>query len=64
MLEGSGIEAYIDQPFTGNIAPHYMLGSGGVGLFVRAEDIERAIGVLQSSEELKQEKRTDQNDDL
>jgi hypothetical protein len=64
VLEGSGIEAYIDQPFTGNIAPQYMLGSGGVRLFVRAEDMERATWVLRSSEELKQDESADQNDDL
>jgi hypothetical protein len=48
VLEGSGITAFIDQPFTGTIAPHYMLGSGGVRLFVAAEFKERAQEVLDS----------------
>jgi hypothetical protein len=47
VLNGSGIEGYLDQPFTASIAPHYMLGSGGVRLFVRAEDAARATSVLQ-----------------
>lgn len=64
VLEGSGIEAYMDQSFTGNIAPHFMFGSGGVCLFVGAEDEKRAIEVLQSTEELKQDELADQKDDL
>jgi hypothetical protein len=59
VLGGSGIQAYVDQPFTGAIAPHYMLGSGGIRLFVRAEDMERASEVLLSSEELNQDKMAD-----
>jgi hypothetical protein len=47
VLEGSGIEGYIDPPFMASLAPHYFLGSGGVRLFVRAEDAERAIIALQ-----------------
>ena len=64
VLEGSGVEACIDQSFIGYIAPHYMLGSGGVRLLVRAEDKERAIEVLQSSEELNQDKLEEPGDDL
>ena len=45
VLEGSGITSHLDQQFTGNIAPHYMLHSG-VRLFVAAEDEERAREVL------------------
>jgi hypothetical protein len=48
VLEGSEVEAYLDQPFTGTIAPHYMLGSGGVRLFVATRDKERALEVLES----------------
>ncbi|MBA2305891.1 MAG: DUF2007 domain-containing protein [Acidobacteria bacterium] len=51
VLEGSGIAGFLDQPFTASIAPHYMFGSGGVRLFVRAEDEQRAILVLQSPQE-------------
>ena len=50
VLEGSSIEAFIDQPFTGSIAPHYMLNRGGVRLFVAAESRERALDVLASIE--------------
>lgn len=46
VLEGSGIEAFLDQQFTGNIAPHYMLYGSGIRLFVAAEDAERAREVL------------------
>jgi hypothetical protein len=49
VLEGSGVKAFLDQSFTGHIAPHYVLTSGGVRLFVRAEDRDRAIEVLNSS---------------
>lgn len=47
VLEGSDIEGYLDQPFMASIAPHYMFGSGGIRLFVRAEDAQRAIIGLQ-----------------
>jgi hypothetical protein len=50
VLEGSGIEAFLDQPFTGSIAPHYMLGNGGVRVFVARADEERAREVLESLE--------------
>lgn len=50
VLEGSGIEAFIDQPFTGTIAPHLMLWTG-VRLFVASDDEARALDVLQSYEE-------------
>ena len=46
VLEGSGITAHLDQQFTGNIAPHYMLYGSGIRLFVAAEDEERAREVL------------------
>lgn len=51
VLEGSGIDAYLDQPFTGSIAPHLMLLSGGVRLFVAGEDKERALDILRSIDE-------------
>lgn len=50
VLEGSGIGAFIDQPFTGNIAPHYMFNRAGIRLFVAAESRERALEVLGSIE--------------
>lgn len=46
LLDASGIEGYLDQPYTASIAPHYMLGSGGIRLFVRREDREAAIEAL------------------
>lgn len=63
VLEGSGIEAYIDIPFVGNLAPHYMWASGGIGVFVGSLDKERALDVLESSEELKPEDRADVGND-
>lgn len=48
VLEGSGIESFIDQPFTGSIAPHYMFNHGGIRLFVAAEEKEHALEVLAS----------------
>ena len=50
VLAGSGIEAFIDQPFTGSIAPHYMFNHGGIRLFVAAESKEQALEVLASFE--------------
>lgn len=50
VLEGSGIEAFIDQPFTGNIAPYLTIGSRNVRLLVRHEDLERARAVLAEPE--------------
>jgi hypothetical protein len=47
VLAGSGIEGHLDQPFTGSIAPHITLTSGGIRLFVPAEDAERAAAALQ-----------------
>ena len=51
VLEGSGIEAFLDQQFTGNIAPHYMLYGSGIRLFVAVEDEERAREVLADFED-------------
>ena len=47
VLEGSGIQGHLDQPFMASIAPHYMFAVGGIRLFVRAEDAERAMIALQ-----------------
>ena len=63
VLEGSGIEAYLDQAFTGNMVP-YMLGFGGVRLIVPAEDRQRAIEILQSSENVNQVELADPEHDL
>lgn len=46
VLAGSDIEGHLDQPFTGSIAPHITLTSGGIRLFVSADDAERAVVVL------------------
>ena len=48
VLVGSGIDGYLDQPYAASIAPHHMIGSGGVRLFVRARDAERAREILQT----------------
>lgn len=49
VLQGSGLEAWLDQPFTASIAPHYMFGFGGVALYVREGEFERARDVLGSA---------------
>ncbi len=64
VLAGSGIKACIHQAFTGNIAPHLMLASGGIRLVVRAQNRERALEILRSSEELNQGEVADQEDEL
>lgn len=46
VLHGSGIDGYLDVPHTGAMFPHYVLASGGVALYVRASDLERARDVL------------------
>jgi Putative prokaryotic signal transducing protein len=51
VLESSGIEGHLDQPYIASLAPHYSFGTGGVRLFVRAEDAERAIEALQPPNE-------------
>ncbi|MDX1583436.1 MAG: DUF2007 domain-containing protein [Thermoanaerobaculia bacterium] len=47
VLAGSNIDAYVDAPHTGSIAPFYLLGSGGVRVLVRERDRERALEVLE-----------------
>ncbi|HVL70155.1 MAG TPA: DUF2007 domain-containing protein [Vicinamibacterales bacterium] len=59
VLEGSGIEAFLDQPFTGSIAPHLMFGSGGVRVFVAEEDRARAVEVLQSLDQQRDDESSD-----
>ena len=48
VLAGSGIQAFIDAPHTGTIAPFYLLGSGGVRVLVRESDRERALEIIES----------------
>lgn len=50
-LQGSGLEAWLDQPFTASIAPHYMFGFGGIALYVRERDTVRAREILGSGDE-------------
>lgn len=52
VLQGSGLEAWLDQPFTASIAPHYMFGFGGIALYVREHDTVRAREILGSGDEL------------
>jgi hypothetical protein len=47
VLEASGIQGHLDQPYIASLAPHYTFGNGGICLFVRAEDADRAIEALQ-----------------
>lgn len=50
VLEGSGIDAFIQQPFIASIAPHLMIGAGGVQVMVAGADAQRARDVLSSIE--------------
>ncbi len=63
VLEGSGVEAWIDNPFTASIAPHHVFGTGGIRLVVAAEDRERALDVLQSIETVDPSDSTDDDSD-
>lgn len=51
VLEGNGMEGFLDMPYTGSMFPHYMLGSSGVSLLVRRSDLDRAKELLSSGEE-------------
>lgn len=46
VLAGSGIDAFIDVPYTGANFPHYALATRGIALLVRASELERAREVL------------------
>ncbi len=46
VLEGNDMEGFIDVPYTSSMFPHYMLGSGGVALYVAESDADRALEVL------------------
>lgn len=62
VLAGSGIESFIDAPYTGTIAPYYLLGSGGVRVLVRESDQERALEVLDSIVESEDHPTEDQGE--
>ena len=51
VLAGSGIDAFLDVPYTGAMFPHYALATRGVALLVRASELQRAREVLDSMEE-------------
>jgi len=46
VLEGSDIECFIGDQFLGGIRPELTFTSGGIKLFVRAADVDRALEVL------------------
>lgn len=50
VLQGSGIDGYLDVPHTGAMFPHHALATRGVAVYVRAEDLERAREVLEAHE--------------
>ena len=52
VLEGHGIDGFLDVPYAASIVPHYMLGSSGVTLFVRESDLEAARELLDAAEEI------------
>jgi hypothetical protein len=49
VLEAAGIDAMVRDGFFAGLRPHVLFASGGVPLFVRAEDAEEAKAVLASS---------------
>jgi hypothetical protein len=46
VLDGHGIDGFLDVPYTSSMFPHYMLGSGGIALLVREDDREAAEALL------------------
>jgi hypothetical protein len=48
VLRGSGVDAFLDAPYTSSMFPHYMLVSG-IALFVRESDLEYARDLLASA---------------
>jgi hypothetical protein len=64
VLDGSGIKAWVDQPFTGHIAPHFSLMTGGIRLVVEAQHAERAVQILRSAKELSQGETASLEDEL
>ena len=51
VLEGSGIEAFIDTPHTAAMFPHYALATRGVAVCVRATEAERAREALAAADD-------------
>ena len=51
VLLGNEIDAFIDMPYTSSMFPQVMLESGGVALFVRDSDLERATAILNDAPE-------------
>jgi hypothetical protein len=51
VLDGHGIDAYLDIPYTASMFPHYVLASGGVALLVRDTDREAAEALLQDEDD-------------
>lgn len=50
VLEGNGVNAFLDVPYTSSMFPHYVLAIGGVALLVRAADMQRATDILENSD--------------
>jgi hypothetical protein len=50
ILEGSGIEGFVDVPYVSSMFPHLAFAAG-VSLYVRTEDEERAREVLENAEQ-------------
>jgi hypothetical protein len=47
VLQGHGIEGFLDVPFTSSMFPHFALASHGVALLVRSADAEQALEILE-----------------
>ena len=52
MLEAEGIPTFLSADDAGGYAPYLLLGGGGVSLFVRPADAERARELLDAAEEI------------
>ena len=50
VLQGSGIDCFLDVPHTAAMFPHYVFAAGWVSLFVREGDLERAREVLAAAD--------------
>jgi len=49
LLEASGIKAIVSADDCGGMRPHLLLGTGGVRLLVKKEDVQKALEALKDS---------------
>lgn len=61
ILEGHGIESFVNVPYTASMFPHLMLNRGGVAVFVRRSDLDSARDLLASASELPEDVDVDEH---